>query len=31
MFWIYYLAWFMGFVMGGVVVQILYKKTNNKK
>ena len=29
MFWTYYLTWFIGFVMGGVVVQILYKIIDN--
>ena len=28
MFWSYYLTWFIGFVMGGVVMQELYKKFN---
>lgn len=26
MFWKYFLTWFIGFVMGGIVVQELYKK-----
>jgi len=26
MFWTYYLIWFIGYVMGGIVVQTLHKK-----
>jgi len=31
MFWKYYLTWFIGFAMGGIVTQELYKIFNKKK